>query len=337
MKTMANELKETLDLFSMFCGSEKQGAQNFLRFEEDSISFAGQDVFLKKQLETEITGCVDCLFLQSVIDKHATSEVELYREENELVVKHKRSVSRLLIQDVSSQDCPFKDTVDENSWRKLPADFYELIGEAINMTSANYNEPAKTCVRISKRFIEASDGFKLGIYKMRGHIQDELFIRRDFGRALTKFKAIGYSLTDSWICFRNEAGCFLAIKRILIPDYPNLQDIFETFKNEQIEVEFPERTINSLERADLFLQDEFEIDKNVSLEISGGKISLSTRTKRGSYKDRFSGPDSAELKIRINPANLIKMLYFSNKVCFSETGAYVETANVKLASALMED
>lgn len=333
MTVMANELKETLSVMTVAAGTDRNvETGSNIYFTGDKVALFSGDVFIDKPMETDFTGGVDAMLLEDIVDKYGTNEIEISRQENELIVKKKRSISKLVVND--NNQFPKIEFAEDTEWRKIPADFSVLIEQACQLTSNNFNEPVKTCIHLNGRYMEASDGFHFGIFKMKGMIQDDLFIRKDFVKILTKFEPNEYRLTGSWICFQNAKQYFLAIRKVSVMDYPNLTELFDNAKG-TMEIELPDKVISSLERAELFLRTEVEFDRFIRMEATGGKITISTETKAGSYRDRIACPEDIEFNILINPKYLVEMLFYTNKLAIGETAISCEAKNVRMAGCLV--
>lgn len=330
---MANELKEVLSVMNLAAGTDRNVENgNHVYFTGKKLQLFSGDAYVSKDLETDFKGGVDANLLESIVDKYGLSEIELGREENELIIKRKRSVSKLVIDD--SDHCPSITFSDDTEWRKVPADFSALLDQALTLTGNNFTEPSKTCIHVNGRKMEASDGFRFGIFKMKGMISDNIFIRKDFTKIITKFEPKDYRLADSWICFINEKNYFLAIRKINIPDYPNLEEMYNNVKGDS-EIELPDKMIASLERAGLFLRNELELDRYIKMEAKEGKIFIFTQTKAGTYKDKISLQKEATFDISINPKHLVEMLFYTNKIFVGEQAACCETKSVKMAACLI--
>ena len=230
MKTMlANELKDVLSIMNLAAGTDRNVENgNKVYFTGEKLYIFSGDAYICKDLETDFKGGVDTNLLEDIIDKYGLSEIELDRKENEIIVKKKRSISKLVVDDSDHQ--PSIKFSEETEWRKVPADFTSLLDQAFTLTGNNFTEPSKTCIHINARKMEASDGLRFGIFKMKGMISDDIFIRKDFVKILSKFEPKDYRLADSWICFTNKKNYFLAIRKISITDYPNLEEIFQGLK-----------------------------------------------------------------------------------------------------------
>ena len=334
MKTMlANELKDVLSIMNLAAGTDRNVENgNKVYFTGKKIYIFSGDAYISKDLETDFKGGVDTNLLEDIIDKYGLSEIELDRKENEIIVKKKRSISKLVVDD--SDHHPSIKFSEETEWRKVPADFTSLLDQAFTLTGNNFTEPSKTCIHINARKMEASDGLRFGIFKMKGMISDDIFIRKDFVKILSKFEPKDYRLADSWICFTNEKNYFLAIRKISITDYPNLEEIFQGLKKSS-EIELQDKIISSLERAGLFLRNEMEMDRYIKLEAKEGKIHIFTQTKAGTYKDKFNCAEGIEFEISINPKYLVEMIYYSNKISIGDQAVCCETKNAKIAACLI--
>lgn len=330
---MANELKETLSVMNLAAGTDRNVENgNRVYFTGKKLYLFSGDAFISKDLETDFKGGVDANLLENIVDKYGLSEIEIDRKENELIIKRKRSISKLVIDD--SDHSPSITFSEDTQWRKTPADFGELLDHAFALTGNNFTEPSKTCIHVNGRKMEGSDGLRFGIFKMKGMISDDIFIRKDFVKILTKFEPKEYRLTDSWICFINEKNFFLAIRKINIPDYPNLEEIFNGIKG-NCEIELPDKIISSLERAGLFLRNELELDRYIKMEAKEGKIHIFAETKAGTYKDKINLVKEVEFDISINPKYLVEMLFYSNKISVGEQAVCCETKNAKMAACLI--
>ena len=330
---MANELKENLSVMTIAAGTDRnvETGSNVYFTGKKMVLYSG-DVYIDKPMETDFEGGVDAALLEDVADKYGNNEIEIFREENEIILKRKRSVSKLVVNDNAT--FPNIKFTEETEWRKIPVDFATLIEQACALTSNNFNEPIKTCIHITGRNMEASDGFHFGIFRMKGNIQDNLFIRKDFVKILSKFEPTEYRLHDTWICFKNGKEYFLAVRKIVIPCYPNLAEMFAGAKGE-VEVELPDKVISSLERAKLFLRNEVEFDRYIKLAAKDGKITISTQTKTGSYRDKISASGDLEFDVNINPEYLVEMLFHTNKLLIGGMAICCETKNVKMAGCLV--
>ena len=334
MKVMANELKETLSVMTVAAGTDRSvETGSNIYFTGKKIALFSGDVYIDKCMDTEFTGGVDANLFESIVDKYGTNEIEIDREENLLTLKRKRSISKLVIND--NNQFPTIKFSDDTEWRKMPVDFSALLDQACQITSNNFNEPTQTCIHINGRYMEANDDIHFGIFKMKGLIQDNLFIRKDFVKILTKFEPTDYRLADSWICFLNAKQYFIAIRKVDVPDYPNLEEAYNSSKGDQ-EIELPDKVISSLERAELFLKNEFDFNKFIRLEAANGKLTLFTETRAGSYKDKLSIPEGIEFTIQINPKYLVQMLFYSNKIVVGQSTVSCEAKGMKMIACLME-
>lgn len=330
---MANELKENLSVMTIAAGTDRNvvTGSNVYFTGKKMVLYSG-DVYIDKPMQTDFKGGVDAALLEDVAEKYGNNEIEIARVENEIILRRKRSVSKLVVND--NPTFPEISFNEETEWRKVPVDFSTLIEQACSLTANNFTEPVKTSIHINGRVMEASDGLHFGIFRMKGHIPDDFFIRKDFVKILSKFEPSEYRLSDSWICFRNGKEYFLALRKITIADYPNLAELFENSKG-KIEIELPDKIISSLERAKLFLRNEVEFDKYIKLEAKDGKIIISTETKSGSYRDKISAAEDLEFSVLINPGYLVEMLFHTNKLLIGEMAVSCETKNVKMAGCLV--
>lgn len=332
MNVMANELKEVLAIMTVVAGSDREmeSGSNIYFTGEKLVLFNG-DAYIEKEMKTEFAGGVNAALFEDIIEKYGTNEIEIYREENNLIVKRKRSVSKLAMDD--NIQAP-KIKLGENEWRNTPADFCALLEQCVQFTSNNFNEPCKVCIHLNGRKMESGDGFHFGIFKMKGNIPDDIFIRKDFVKILSKFEPKSYTLTESWICFKNEKGYFSAIRKTDVPDYPNLEEHYGSCEG-KFEIELSDKLISSLERAELFLRSELEFDRYIKMDAADGKITISVKTKAGSYTDKISIPPDVNFSIAINPKYLVEMLFFTNKFSIAENAITCETKTVKMASSFV--
>ena len=101
MKTMlANELKDVLSIMNLAAGTDRNVENgNKVYFTGKKIYIFSGDAYISKDLETDFKGGVDTNLLEDIIDKYGLSEIELDRKENEIIVKKKRSISKLVVDD----------------------------------------------------------------------------------------------------------------------------------------------------------------------------------------------------------------------------------------------
>ena len=78
-----------------------------------------------------------------------------------------------------------------------------------------------------------------------------------------------------------------------------------------------------------------EFDRFIRMEAADGKITISTKTKAGSYRDRIAAPEDIQFNILINPKYLVEMLFYTNKLFIGEMAISCETKNVRMAGCLV--
>ena len=332
MKILANEFKEQFSLFAEIAKSNKDNSNGGnVYFNKDKAFLFNGTIYLEKKFETDFSGGIDTGFLIALLDRYGNNEIEVYNEENNIIFKKKRSVTKVVL-DSNIPEVKFD---DESEWRKIPVDFSKNCGFAEGMTGNNFSEPVKTAVHIKGRYVEAGDGFCFGIFKIKGNIADDLFIRKDFVKILAHFNPTEYCLQDTWLTFRNNDNYRISFLKLDIPEYPNLQEMFDVC-NEGHEIEFPTKIIASIERATLMLQGVEDFDKSICLCAKDGKLTIKTESKIGNYTDKISCNPDANFNVKINPNYLTNLLFHSNKLKVGKTAITLYDEKIKLAACLMD-
>lgn len=334
MNLIANEFGELLNIMKEVAADKRVDNSHLVYFSGDQISIFNGEIYARKDFPTEFSGAVTLGLLSSIVEKYGTNEIDLYRNEGDAIsVKHKRSISKLITED--NYKCPELIGIENKKWKKLPQNFIKTLEAAVCVTTNNISELIKSCIHVKGETIEAGDGFKVAVYKLNESVDDEMFIRRDAVKFLSKLTPSEYTICEDWVHFKNEKGIYSSLRKITISDYPNMESIFEENKGNST-ITIPDKLITSLEKANIFMQSEFEYNRFVIITIDGERLKVKATSANGSYSDTIKIEPSTNIVFGINPQNLIDMLMNNNKFEVGEKSIIMTSKEVKYLSCLMD-
>ncbi len=154
-------------------------------------------------------------------------------------------------------------------WKKLPEGFSEGLKLCSFSVGANMTNVIFTYINVDNNKVMSSDEYRVSEYKMKEEIEDNLLLRGTAAIDLVKFDMVKYFVEKGGIYFKNKEYVFWVRKDELEREYP---DFSSDFKFKGSSLEFPEDTKDLVDFCSIFSQEDFELKKKITVNISDGKI-----------------------------------------------------------------
>lgn len=184
---------------------------------------------------------------------------------------------------------PIEEVEQPGEWHKVPDEFGDAVDMVVDCAGRNENEFNLTCVNLTKRFIECSDNFQLGRYKMKLPLDESILIRSASIKHIVSLGMNEMSLTDSWLHFRNPKGMILSCLRYN-EEYP---DFTPFLKQEGSEAKLPKALGEASELAEVFSSQNTD-NNEVTVRLVPGKVLIEGRGSSGWSKQAkkltYNGP-----------------------------------------------
>jgi len=240
-------------------------------FVEGYLATFDGTVFLGIPFDSELRCLVDMDSLSNVIrDVKGTESVSLSSEGTELLISCEGTKAGLPME-VEGEGVEFISArlSQEIEWKSLPGDFLEALKLCSFSASKDATQIELTGVYITDNHMVSSDDYKMTLYELSSVLEDNLLIPASSVRRLVKIpNIVKYGLTDSWIYFLGENGLIFGTLKIL-KEYPPFLHFFDVEGQRMI---LPAETGELLDVVGYFSDGLFDLDKEVVVNIGGGKL-----------------------------------------------------------------
>ena len=261
----------------------------------------------------EFEGAVRAEELYQFLRRTNKEEIELAPKENEVVMKAGNAKAGLSFQ--QQVVLPIEEISGEKKWKKLPDKFCENIDFAKDSTSKDMSRRILTCVHVTKEFVEASDSFQILRTDMNGFPFKEALIPAEVITDIVKIKPTKVAEGEGWLHFKNDQGTVLS-SRVLAAEFPDTSSLLDL---EGIEVTFPKKMNEILDRAMVFTKKEHELDEEMEVIIKEGKLKVHGKNEYGWFREQAKiNYNNDPISFWIAPSLLKNILSRSNTCIVGE-------------------
>ncbi len=308
----------------------------YLAFDKKSIRTFNDEIAIIYPFKSPFKGAVPAIQLFKLLDKLSTDliDVEVTSSDvdgetvSRLSIKSGRTKAEIVIEpEIKLPKLKTKGL----DWQELPDDFCEAITFASFSTSKNMIAPEFTCLSIVKNKITSSDNYRVTERVMESKIDDPFLLPASIVRTLVSYKPVEYAVDDSWVYFQNENKVIFGV-RLIEATYPDMSNLF---KVDGETITLPAGIETVIDRIQVMVTDDFELERVVSLSISNKGISCKGEGSVGwveeSIRLRHKG---AKIEIKTHPAFLIDILKHLSTVTIGESSMLFKGDNFKHVMAL---
>ena len=280
--------------------------------------------------EVDIEGAVPADPLLKLLSKGKASTVEIFMEEGELRVHCGRSRAGLALEEaklpVSEIPMPGND-----DWSDLPKNFLHAVSLTVLACSMDMSAPILTCLSIGKDSVQASDGFRITWYKLKG-MKEAFLLPAAAAKHLGSFKPEASALAEGWVHFINAEDAVLSCRTVM-GKYP---DITPHLKVKGEEMKLPKELNEILDRAGVFADAEFEQDEEVEMNFDDGVLLVSARGENGWIKEEVEiEGGGASFSITVNPSILQAALKLNHTCVIGESAMLIQGKDFKHVVSLV--
>jgi len=257
-----------------------------------------------------LAGAVQSKELHALLTRLTDDDIEVETTADEMLVRGKRNKAGVALQ--AEITLPINEVGGKKTWTALPQGFAAAVKFVLFSAGADMTKPWSTAVHVAGHAVETCDNFRLTRYLLQvkkgvvSKIDADLLIPAAACTDLVKYAPTHYSADDQWIHFMNAAGTEFSC-RIVADKFPDLSPFVD--REWQHEVEFPVDTAEILERAQVFLVGDKNIQPVVSVKLSSGRLTVSAKGAAGWFEEVVRVVASKEaFEFLINPNALADML-----------------------------
>ena len=170
-------------------------------------------------------GAVEAEGLLGMLEKYPDETIDFEQDDKIFKIKGKKKETSFPIEAVN---LPIEVVEEPGDWEELPDEFEEAVKLVWPCSSTEESEFKLTCIHCTSTFIESTDRFQLGQYPLDLPLfEEETLIRASSAGKLCGYGMVAYSVTDSWVHFKNKSGLIISCHQFK-SDYKDTSQFLET-------------------------------------------------------------------------------------------------------------
>jgi len=282
-------------------------------FNEGKIITFNDEVICRVNCDTGITGAVHAKPLLSLLNKWSEDDLDLSTKPGMLVVTGKRGRSCIRMdQNVLLPFDKVPEPEEEEEWEALPDDFVEAVETVKGSVSQDDLYFNLTCVHITPRHIEASDGYQVTRYFLETGFDENCLIVGKTVKDLGRMGMTHVSHNDNWIYFGN-ADLSIGYRR-WVQHFPDVEDAIMA---DGVATTLPGGLAEAVEKAQIFSTEGGSSD-HVMVQLKQGKLRIKGSGDHGWYEEvRKIAYTGTPLSFTISPKLLTETTRRTNECLLS--------------------
>jgi len=315
MNEKVNEILDALKIVEIGIAQSTFYATTYCFFDEEGIrTFNGDSLFCEVNIETDIKGMIPFAPLKKILEGMLSldNEIEFEDQENYLKIKCGRTKSKIKKE---NNEFPELETSKEKTIA-MTDEIKDALKQCLPAISLLENREALTSVHVTSEYIEGASGHFIKRVNIPVSSEDYNFLV-----PATKLDKIlnlvidDISISEESVGFHGEN--FSIISQRSLGKYPDVDRIINFEKKEEatFEVVFPEGLLSSLNRADIFSEED-----QVYFSFSKGNMEIRSGNDYGEIIESFeSGWEGDDFSFRISISSISKVLKETNKAILGES------------------
>jgi DNA polymerase III sliding clamp (beta) subunit (PCNA family) len=217
-------------------------------------------------LDKKFRGAIKAGPVLALLEKLEEEEIQIEQLESSIKIKGSRKSMEFSLEQLEGE-LEIDKIEEPTGWKELPADFGECVETVAQCVGTDAEKFKLMCVHLTPKWIEATDDFQAGRYKIKIPISEPVLIRGDSLREIASMGLTEMSETPGWLHFRTKSGLEYSCRRIL-EEYP---DLAEFLVAEGTSCTFPKGLSGAITRAAIASKENAD-DNHVVVEMLPGKI-----------------------------------------------------------------
>lgn len=277
----------------------------------------------------DITGAMPAEKLLELLRKLPDDDLEVRRENGELLIKGKGKARRAGIRLEEKVTLPIDTLEKPTEWQALHEDFGEAIGTVQQCASQDQSRFEITCVHIHPKWVEAYDVFQICRWRLPTGVQQSVLVRQSSIQHIATAGMTEFAETEGFIHFRNPAGLILSCRRYL-EEFP---EVGKWLKMEGDKVKLPKGLAEACEKSEIFSKENGDINL-VTVKLAPGKLTVRGQGVSGWYEEtkKCQEYNGNPIEFMVSPTLLTELVKKHNDCLINsdqikvEVGRYVWTA-----------
>lgn len=282
-------------------------------FKDGKVMTYNDEVACSHACCLKITGAVKAQPLLEMLRRMKEEELEFLPSEEELRIKGKRRECGVRME--ATIQLPIDNVEPAKKWKRLPEGFADAISMVQTCASTDQTEFVNTCIHINPHFVEACDNFQVSRYYIDFDFKKATLVRRNSLKPVMGLDVIEYSLTESWIHFRNADGLVISCRR-WTDEYPDYGPFIAAKGKTTV---LPKGLADAAEKAQVFSSENAD-ENQVLVQLKPGALRITGRGASGWFRETKSLKyEGKSLEFNISPSLLIEITKRHNE-CKIATG-----------------
>lgn len=229
-----------------------------------------------------IEGAVKAQALYEFLNKIKKDEIDIEWEDKQIVIESGRTKAGLVFE--QEVRLPVEQVGEISDWYKLPEDTIEALKFCYPCASPDMSRPILTCVNVSGSTVEASDSYQIVRYQLgEGVLVGKFLIPANSVKELIRYDVKEIAEGQGWIHFKTDDGTVFS-SRILTDEFP---DISQYLEFDSVEFDFPKKTAQILERAQVFSRSDFSTGdiSVITVEMKENQVRITAENEHGWFEE----------------------------------------------------
>ena len=237
----------------------------------------------------------------AMLQKMTSEEIELSINRGMITISAGRAKAKISVEEkVKLPEIPIPE-----DWEDLPDNFNEVVKFCLFSAGRNFVKEALTCLSVNEEHVLSCDDHRITKMELKSKMKPFL-IPASSAEHLIKYKPVEYALSKSWLHFQNDDGVLFNCRRVL-KDYPEVDFLFDV---EGDEINLPDDLRESISRAEVLLDTEFDQDKIISLDLDDGILLCRGEGSIGWFEEEIEIDYKGTAKLHIHPDHFVDILSY---------------------------
>lgn len=291
-------------------------------FKNGYIHTYNDEICCSVKCDLPFEGAVDSKTLLKQIKILGNYWIRIEQNDTSLVIIRDQSQTHIRLEPTICLD--YKSVPTPGKWKRLPKEFAKAVETVAPCAGKNEVIFGMVQVHLTKEFIEACDDYRLCRYKMKTGIKQNMLIRADSLIPISKREMTHFSITPSWIHFRNNNGVRISCRYIIKEDlefenlsvnkdrlYPCIDTVLD-IGCETLTLQ--KKLIQKIIRVPIFVKAS-DRTNSIRFDVVGNILKVSGEGVFGYHEEEFVVDDSGtDFSFKISPA-LLTQIATKNTSC----------------------
>jgi len=302
---------------------ELVASMSYLYFSGKDIITYNDKICIQYPFKTEFNLFIKANNLYNLLLKSTTEVIALTEKQNKLNItskKFKANLTAIKDSETKSRIEYISESLKGVTWKTLPDNFSDSVS-LCSFTAAKYEvDTSLVCVYLNKDMCFSTDNSRIS-YAVLDREIDEMLILASEIKSLIALNPIEYSITTSWIHFKNKENCIFSIRKIE-GKFPDCLPLFD-FKG--VTINLPKEILEGIDITSVLLNEEHAAI-NVKIEKNQCLLSIKTDAGKVQYKAKLKYSGTC-ISFNINSKFFKSLINYSSTIVYSEKKIKIQTDN----------